>query len=138
MYNNIGKKIKILAKVFFWIGIAGSVISGIVLMIQGKYEYAVYDYYYGGYYNESSYDAVFILYGLLVMIVGSLLSWLSGFFIYGFGELVDKTCDIQAAVCDGKSNVTDTANREKRLKLDRMLKQGLITQEEYDKVMGEN
>lgn len=33
MYNNIGKKIKILAKVLAWIGIAASVISGLGMII---------------------------------------------------------------------------------------------------------
>lgn len=125
MYNDIGKKIKTLAKVIAIISIVLMMGIGLIFMIRYL---GVEDHY------RNSLDLII---GLILFIVGPFLSWLSGFFIYGFGELIDKTCDIQAAVCDGKISGADTANREKRIKLDRMLKQGLITQEEYDKAMGE-
>ncbi len=72
MYNNIGKKIKALAKVCCWIGIIAAVISGIVVMVAG-------------------YDEIFILIGLLVMVAGGVLSWVSSFVLYGFGQLVDNS-----------------------------------------------
>jgi len=73
MYDNIGAKIKVLAQIIAWIGIAGSVIAGFVLMAQG--------------------DAG-VLIGFIVLIVGALTSWISSWFMYGFGELIEKTTEI--------------------------------------------
>lgn len=70
VFDNIGGKIKILAQVVCWIGIACSVISGFVIMAS---------------------DEDMALLGLMIMIVGSLLSWVSSFTLYGFGQLIENT-----------------------------------------------
>lgn len=70
MFDNIGGKIKTLAQVVTWIGIISSVISGIALM---------------------SIDEDMIFVGLMVMIFGSLMSWVSSFVLYGFGQLVENS-----------------------------------------------
>lgn len=70
MYNNIGGKIKMLARVLAWIGIIACFIIGIVLISNDE-------------------DTVFI--GFLTMILGSLVSWVSSFVLYGFGELVENS-----------------------------------------------
>ena len=70
MFSNIGSKIKVLAVVITCIGIVASIIIGIVLMTT---------------------DEELIVPGILVMIAGSLLSWLSSFFMYGFGQLVENS-----------------------------------------------
>ncbi|MBR3885592.1 MAG: hypothetical protein IKJ33_03910 [Clostridia bacterium] len=74
MFDNIGGKIKILAKVIAVLGIVFSIIIGIYYMTMGK-EYLVY--------------------GLTVAIVGSLVSWISSFFAYGFGELISNTDEMK-------------------------------------------
>lgn len=51
---------------------------------QASEEFPHYDY------DEMS------LFGLLVAGIGSLVSWLSGLFTYGFGELIVKTDEIAA------------------------------------------
>ena len=66
MFDNIGEKIKTLAKVLCWVGIGLSVIIGI---------------------NVLDYSASK---GLLIIVIGSLISWVSSFFSYGFGELITK------------------------------------------------
>lgn len=71
MFSNIGGKIKNLAVVITWIGIITSVIFGIMMMATG----------YG--------EMVFI--GFLVALVGSLLSWIGSFLLYGFGQLIENT-----------------------------------------------
>ena len=71
MFENIGGKIKILAKVICWIGIIASVISAIALWTA-----------------DSSYSPTIAL-GFGVLIGGCLASWIGSFFAYGFGELVD-------------------------------------------------
>ena len=69
MFNNIGNKIKTYAEVVSWIGIIASVFTGIVIMTT---------------------SAEFVL-GLLICIIGSLLFWISSFFLYGFGQLIENT-----------------------------------------------
>ena len=70
MFSNIGSKIKGLAVFITSLGIIASVIGGIALMTS---------------------DEELILPGFLVMIFGSLASWVSSFFIYGFGQLVENS-----------------------------------------------
>lgn len=72
MFKNIGKKIKILAKVVCWIGIIASVIMGLIIM----------------------FDAYSLVGGLFAAAVGALSSWIGSFLLYGFGELVDNTSEI--------------------------------------------
>ena len=70
MFDDIGGKIKTVAKVVCWVGIIMSVITGIVLI--------------------STANTV----GILTIIVGSLGSWIGSFTLYGFGELIEKTTEI--------------------------------------------
>lgn len=70
MFDNIGGKIKTLAQVVTWVGIIASVISGVALIaINGR----------------------LIIIGLMVMIFGALVSWISSFLLYGFGQLVENS-----------------------------------------------
>ncbi len=73
MFDNIGKKIKALAAVMAGVGIAVSVISGMVLMA-----------------NDEE------ITGIIVLIIGSLLSWTSCFCLFGFGDLVDNSAKTAA------------------------------------------
>ncbi len=70
MFNNIGSKIKSLAEIVCRIGIAISVLIGVILLFQA--------------------DSYGIL-GLLVGAVGALLSWIGAFVLYGFGQLVENS-----------------------------------------------
>ena len=72
MYDNISGKIKTLAMVQCFIGTGFSIIAGFVLLL-GK---------------EG-------LLGLLVMVLGAVSSWMFSFLIYGFGELIEKTAQIE-------------------------------------------
>lgn len=71
MFDDIGGKIKGLALVTCIIGIAVSVISG-----------------FGMFASNGSFG------GIIVIIAGSLASWIGSFFTYGFGELIDHTVAI--------------------------------------------
>jgi len=68
MFNNIGSKIKTLAIVLCLFKIVGCIITGFVVM----------------------YTINFMI-GLLISVVGSLISWISLFFIYGFGQLIENS-----------------------------------------------
>lgn len=82
MYNDIGKKIKGLATVVCIIEAIAAFLTGIILIAD---------------------DDDLIPIGLLVMIGGGLIAWVSSWFVYGFGELIDKVCDIARANSSGSS-----------------------------------
>ena len=69
-FQNIGKKIKTLAVIVSIVGVVVSIIFGMTVMTG----------------NAGV--------GLLIAILGSLASWVSSFFTYGFGELIEKTTEI--------------------------------------------
>ena len=79
MFDNIGKKIKKLAEILCYIGIAISIIIGLVVM----------------FISGSSRSTAPFFVGLLIMIIGSLFSWIGSFFTFGFGELIDKVTEIE-------------------------------------------
>lgn len=106
MYNNIGRKIKALAKVLAWIGIAVSVISGLGMIIA-----------------SSRSGGAMALLGILTMALGSLVSWVSSFVLYGFGELVENS-----AIAAGKR---EKPAGDRETALFKMKEEGLITEEEY-------
>ena len=70
MFDNIGSKIKTVAQVVCWIGIICSVISGIVMMATDE-------------------DLAFL--GFMIIVIGSLISWVSSFTLYGFGQLIENS-----------------------------------------------
>lgn len=70
MYDNIGEKIKGLARTICIIGIVLSVFAGIALIASGS--------------NQG------VAQGLLTMILGALCSWVGSLALYGFGELIVK------------------------------------------------
>ena len=75
MFNNIGEKIKGLAKFVCWMGIFSSVVTSFSMMA-----------------NKSTQGGPII--GIIVLIVGCLLSWVGSFFTYGFGELISRAASI--------------------------------------------
>ena len=91
MFNNIGKKIKVLAMVICVIGIIGSVVWDILYWI--TYSKAIQSAHYYGYYSSSGSGAGFgaVLVGILIPILGTLFSWIGSFFMYGYGQLIEKT-----------------------------------------------
>jgi len=80
MFDHIGSKIKGLAVIACVVGIIACVIVGLMLI------------------SESSYRNPTAGLGWTVLIGGSLGMWLSSFGLYGFGELVEKTCENNAAL----------------------------------------
>lgn len=85
MFSNIGKKIKITAKVFCWIGIIISVAGGVGMIVAG----------FSGMWTYAG-SIVTILGGIGTALLGSLLSWVGSFFMVGFGELVENSAEIAA------------------------------------------
>lgn len=77
MFDNISDKMKSAATALAILGIIGSIIIGIIIISEA---------------NNSYYpSATGTLSGWLVIIVGSLSSWVSSFTLYGFGQLIENT-----------------------------------------------
>ena len=86
MFSNIGKKIKTVAKVEFYLLTASSIIGGL---------YVIFNF------GSMLGTGTAILLGILIMLVGALLAWVSSFMLYGYGELVDNTTAIRNALSGG-------------------------------------
>ena len=112
MFENIGKKIKGLTKTIFYIGCAIPIVVGIILMAM---------------------EEDLLLVGLLVMVVGVFLSWISVWLLYGYGELIDKVCDIERNTRLADDSPEAISNKTDKFK--DLLSQGLITQEDYEQLI---
>ena len=85
MFDDVGKKIKIVASVICWIGIIISCMLGILLIYtDGQLHINNYTFYT---YTRTE----LIIEGFVLMAVGSIISWIVSIMIYGFGELVDNS-----------------------------------------------
>ncbi len=131
MFENIGGKIKGLAKVIFWIEAIG--LGSWALFFVENME------------NP--------LFPLLLAAAGILVAWISSWFLYGFGEIIDKLTEIEENTRRGKKRraanrraeeemmeeeidfVGEAVENEENPELNRLLVQGLITQEEYQKIL---
>ena len=89
MYDDIGEKIKGLAKVMFIVGAIAAVIGGLVLLVDK-----------------------FLAIGLLTLFLGPVVAWVYSWLLYGFGELIDNACIIAANTRASKKASTNlnTAN----------------------------
>ena len=98
MYDNIGGKIKGLAKATFIVGAIAAVITGIALMAS---------------------DEDMIPVGLLVMVVGPIVAWVSSWLLYGFGELIENSAIAvgKETIKPNSSNTTDFSSRIKKCEL---------------------
>ena len=96
MWDNIGEKIKTLAKVIAFVGIISSIIGGISLISQGIGI------------NQRNWSSsggeLSIFLGIASLIGGSIISWISSFFMYGFGELIEVTSEIKKHIYGEKNN----------------------------------
>lgn len=94
MFENIGKKIKGLSKIICYIEIAISFIIGVALL---------------GIASEMSYGGEpLAIIGIIILVVGSLFSWIGSFFMYGFGELIDNSTIIRQNLTKKQSNYNAT------------------------------
>lgn len=116
MYDNIGGKIKVLAKVIFIIEAIAAAITGIALMATDEYLLPI---------------------GFLVMIAGPIVAWISSWLLYGFGELIEKTCQIERNTRGDeiKSESPAKDDSERIHTIERLRCQGLISEEEYQQAI---
>ena len=85
LYANIGGKIKTWAKWMFIIEAIGAIITGLIMLFA---------------------DEELILYGLLILVFGPIVAWVSTWILYAFGELVE---DIHAMRSNYRSQAEEKA-----------------------------
>ena len=122
MYDNIGGKLKLLAKIIFYVQAISSAIGGLAV---------------------AAIDDDMVVYGLLIFLLGPLCAWVSSWFLYGFGELIE-TNSIIAKKISGEAlpqsntapKAADAPKKDDRLeRLDRLYADGLITEQEYQQAI---
>lgn len=96
MFENVGKKIKSVAKGYFITMTVIGVLTGIVLLIISF---------------DSKYEELGVISGLLMMVVSPFVAWLSALKLYGFGEMVDT------AIINRKSGTTAAASKPAQTKI---------------------
>ena len=116
MYKGIGGKIKTLAGVITCLGILLSIVAGVILMTKS-----------------------YVLAGIFVMLVGFLVSWISTFMLYGFGQMVensDKLVAIEKMKLDSRLDELES-KADKADELARWNKAGFLTDEEFERKIDE-
>lgn len=124
MFENVGEKIKKLAKYECWAGIVLSIILAIIMFVTA---------------DEVSWkeEDVYLIYGWVFLVIGPAISICNSYFIYGFGELIQKVSNIERNTrVDQQKSKTQTAVDYERIEiLEKLRAQGLITEEEYQEAI---
>ena len=117
MYDKIGTKIKNLAKCCFIVEAIAAVITGIVLLAELEELWCV-----------------------AILLGGPVVAWVGSWILYGFGEIIDKLCEIERNTRGGgkKSETQSRTDGERIDKLEKLRAQGLITEEEYQQKISGN
>lgn len=118
MFDNIGGKLKITAKLFMAVGTLGSIAAAVYLTVKNMIQ----------------------LWCAAALAVGvPLVCWFLAALLYGFGELIEKMTEIAAntrganAPVSEKTAAVQTNPRQKRDTLETWYAEGLITEEDYRK-----
>ncbi len=82
MFENVGRKIKILAEFIFWFGVFVSFIGALII-------FTLKD---GLVISETTVmNVVSPIYAVITLVFGVIVSLILSFFIYGFGQIVENT-----------------------------------------------
>lgn len=96
MFTKIGKKIKTMATALFYILDVSSVIGAL---------YVIFNF------NSLLGVGNAVLIGVLIVLIGCLLAWLSAIALYGYGELVDNSTIIKDILSGGAPAVQEEKKR---------------------------
>lgn len=100
MFSNIGNKIRVLAKVICIIGMVLAGIVGLIIMISG---FAML----GNRYTTGA-GVGLIIGGLVYAAIGALFSWIGSFVLYGYGQLILSTQNLEKQFCETSTDSTFT------------------------------
>ncbi len=107
MFNHIGRKIKTWAKIQCWIGIILCVIAGVSFITAGEVPI------------QQTVGSTIItttvqgpLIGALIIVLGSLLSWIGSWITYGFGSVVENTEQLWSQMEQVNTKLNELSRRE--------------------------
>ena len=83
MYKNIGSKIRFLAVMLCVCGMIMSIFFGVFILMNASHL------------QSETLKINGEIQGIAIVIFGCLLSWISSFFMYGYGELIDRVTSIE-------------------------------------------
>ena len=129
LYTNIGMKIKRLAIILFIVGTVLSIITGVLLLIDDLML------------DGSMFGGELWWLGLLLMVFGPLVSLLCTWLLYGYGELIDKTCDntrISARAYILNLQKNKSTQLAYRREIWRLYDDCLITTDEYNRAISDD
>lgn len=95
MFNNVGEKIKTLTIVVFALVAMASIVAAIVLFSQGE-------------------GLAFV--GFVVLLVGPFIAWIAGLFVYGYGELIQRTIAMEQELRKSNHFLHNTGAKPKCVK----------------------
>lgn len=112
MFDNIGKKIKIATYVAFALGSVASIVVGLVLVTNGE------------------------IWAFALVLGAPIFLWLSSFFAYGFGQLIENTDIIVRNMSKCGNSDVSTESKESAFvtkfeEIYSLKEKGLITEEEF-------
>ena len=153
MYKNIGKKIKGLTKAYFYICSFLVFIAGLLIFLgavlglifhllpnTSSFFESISNFLFGDPYAmmlvfqfvPMGFDIFLGVIGLLTMLLGPLLIAISTWFIYGYGEMIDKISDIERNTRGGSPLDQKTKySKDNRITIEELRDCGLITEKEY-------
>lgn len=115
LWSNVGKKLKIAVQAFFVLMVIGCIVGGIVLIAEG-----------------SRYDMESLtIYGVVLILFGPIVFLIMLWGLYAFGQLVDDVAAIKSQLVPD-----DNADLDVKGRLKFLLRQNLISKEEYDALSG--
>ena len=115
LWSNVGKKLKIVAQIFFVLMVIGCIVGGIVLIVESS------SY---GMKRLETYGVVLIMFGPIVCLIAQ---WI----FYAAAQLVDDVAAIKSKLVPD-----DNADLDVKGRLKFLLRQNLISKEEYDALSG--
>ena len=132
LWSNVGKKLKIVAKVVFVLMVIGCIVGGLVLLIKGSDMMSQVS----GMEDEVAQPIkavanTFIFGGLGIILVGPIVCLIAQWIFYAAAQLVDDVAAIKSKLVPDDNAALDVKGRLKFL-----LRQNLISKEEYDALSG--
>ena len=132
LWSNVGKKLKIVAKVFFVLMVIGCIVGGLVLLIKGSDMMSQVS----GMEDEVAQPIkavanTFIFGGLGIILGGPIVCLIMQWGIYAAAQLVDDVAAIKSKLVPD-----DNADLDVKGRLKFLLRQNLISKEEYDALSG--
>ena len=132
LWSNVGKKLKIVAKVVFVLMVIGCIVGGLVLLIKGSDMISQGS----GMEDEVAQPIkaaanTFIFGGLGIILVGPIVCLIAQWIFYAAAQLVDDVAAIKSKLVPD-----DNADLDVKGRLKFLLRQNLISKEEYDALSG--